>query len=342
MTIQEAVDDYAIDLGAKNRSLSTSETYKYALKRFLVFLQREYKVRPDEPLDRITQAHAQRFGHYLYGLKLSPATRGTYLVVLRNWFRYLGRHPELPGGSPVNPDLIDLPRVPRRVPEPDERLQVMLSIPQPAGDPWHSLIGMRDKAILETLFASQMRVSEVVSLNRNSIDWGQGLAVITGKGRKARSVFFSRRALDAIEAYLEARNDSYLPLFIHHDRAHQRPPQSRPSSPVPLGESKGEGRRRSGGGPDGQHMRLTRQSVEAVVRKYARLAGVDATPHTFRHYGATELLRNGADIRTVQELLGHASVQTTQIYTHVSPRRLQQEWQRFHPAAGGREERDVD
>ena len=82
-------------------------------------------------------------------------------------------------------------------------------------------------------------------------------------------------------------------------------------------------------------MRLTRQAVEGIVRKYARLAGVEATPHSFRHYGATELLRNGADIRTVQELLGHASVQTTQIYTHVSPRLLQQEWRRFHPSTQG-------
>ncbi len=313
MTIADAVHDYAIELGAKNRSQATSATYAYALQRFLRYLHREYGITPEEPVSRITQSHAQRFGHYLYGLKLAATTRGTYLVVLRNWFRYLSRLPELPDGSPVNPELIELPRSARRVPDPDERLTVMLTIPPDGDDPWRATIRLRDKAIMETLFSTQLRVSELVSLNRTSIDWSQGLAVVTGKGRKPRSVFFSRRALGAIEAYLDARKDSYLPLFIHHDRAHKAKPRDR----------------------DGTSMRLTRQGVEALVRKYARLAGVDATPHTFRHYGATELLRNGADIRTVQELLGHASVQTTQIYTHVSPRRLQQEWKRFHPAAEG-------
>lgn len=315
MTIEEALKDYELDLGAKNRSQATSATYGYALKRFLLFLHREYRIKPDDALESVTQHHAQRFGHYLYGLKLSAATRGTYLVVLRNWFRYLGR--AVPAQCKVNPDLIELPRNSRRVPDPDERLTVMLSIPPAGDDPWRATIRLRDRAILETLFSTQLRVSELVSLDRRSIDWTQGLAVVTGKGRKARSVFFSRRALDAIESYLDARSDSYLPLFIHHDRAHRAKPRDR----------------------DGGSMRLTRQGVEAIVRKYARLAGVDATPHTFRHYGATELLRNGADIRTVQELLGHASVQTTQIYTHVSPRRLQQEWRKFHPAAEGEAEK---
>lgn len=312
MTIAEAVKDYEIDLGAKNRSQATTATYMYALKRFQTFLKREYKIESDAPVERITQQHAQRFGHYLYGLKLSAASRSTYLVVLRNWFRYLARN--LPEGIAINPDLIEVPRNPRRVPDPDERLIVMLATPAPAvDDPWHAIIRLRDKSIMEALFSTQLRVSELVGLNRNSVDWSQGLAVVTGKGRKTRSVFFSRRSLDAIEAYLDARKDTYLPLFIHHDRAHK-----------PRGRSK-----------DAEEMRLTRQGVEAVVRKYARIHGVDATPHTFRHYGATELLRNGADIRTVQELLGHASVQTTQIYTHVSPRRLQQEWKKFHPAAEG-------
>ena len=317
LSIAEARDDYLEYLAAKDRSQATSATYRYALQRFLAFLKRDHAIDPEEPISRVTPQHAQRFGIHLYRLKLSGATRSTYLVVLRNWFRYLGRHPDLPEGSPVNPDLIELPRAQRKAPDPDERLQVMLSISRPVADPWREIIHLRDRAILETLFSTQLRVSELVSLNRNSIDWSQGLSVVTGKGRKTRSVFFSRRALDAIEAYLEVRKDSYLPLFVHHDRAHKLPARARDAEP----------------------MRLTRQSVERVVRTYARIAGMNATPHTFRHYGATELLRNGADIRTVQELLGHASVQTTQIYTHVSPRRLQQEWKRFHPAAEGEPDR---
>ncbi|MCX6024411.1 MAG: tyrosine-type recombinase/integrase [Chloroflexi bacterium] len=150
--------------------------------------------------------------------------------------------------------------------------------------------------------------------NTSSLDWVKGLAVITGKGGRTRTVFFSESAMLALNAYLDARKDNLPPLFIHHDRAHR--------AAAPAGRTAAES----------EGMRLTRQGVERVVRRYAQIAGVEATPHSFRHYGATELLKNGADIRTVQELLGHASVATTQIYTHVNPQRLHQEWRRFHPA----------
>jgi len=310
MTITDAVAEYLDYLGEQNKSQATSATYKYALQRFLKFLAQEDKLAGSEPLERLTQDQARRFGLHLYRLKLSAASRSTYLVVLRSWFRHLSKRPDLPAGSPVNPELIELPKHLRPVPSPDERLPVMLTTLPPVADAWRELIRRRDLAMLETLFCTQLRVSELVGLNKTSLDWAQGLAVVTGKGRKTRAVFFSPRALSAIEAYLDARDDRFLPLFIHHDRAHKASPRDK----------------------EGATMRLTRQAVEGVVRKYARLAGVEATPHSFRHYGATELLRNGADIRTVQELLGHASVQTTQIYTHVSPRRLQQEWRRFHPS----------
>ncbi len=309
MNIAEAVQDYIDYLGEQNRSQSTSATYRYALERFLRFLEQEEEVALTSPLSAVTQEHVRRFGLHLYRLKLAASSRSTYLVVLRNWLRYLGRRPDLAASLAVNPDLIELPKSPRAVPNPDERIPIMLTIP-PAPDEWREVIRLRDLAMLETLFSTQLRVSELVSLNRNSIDWAQGLAIVTGKGRKTRAIFFSPGALKAVEAYLDVRKDHFLPLFIHHDRAHQARPKER----------------------EGENMRLTRQAVEQMVRRVARQSGVAATPHSFRHYGATELIRNGADIRTVQELLGHASVQTTQIYTHVSPRRLHQEWQRFHPA----------
>jgi len=313
LTIGQARNDYLESLAEKNKAQATSNTYRYAIDRFLQFLAEADSVRLDTGLDHLAQDQVRRFGIDLYRKKLAASSRSTYLVVLRNWFRYLARRPDLPSGSPINPDLIELPKNTRPVPNPDERLPVMLSSLPPAPDAWRAVIRQRDQAILETLFSTQLRVSELVGLNRSAVDWAQGIAIVTGKGRKTRTVFFSARALEAIDAYLSTRTDAFIPLFIHHDRAHQAAPKER----------------------DGASMRLTRQAVEGMVRKYARAAGVDATPHTFRHYGATELLRNGADIRTVQELLGHASVQTTQIYTHVSPRRLQQEWRRYHPAAGG-------
>jgi site-specific recombinase XerD len=313
LTIADATSDYLESLAEKNRSQATSATYRYAIERFVRFLADSAEIDPGAPLDRLTQDHVRRFGIDLYRQRLAASSRSTYLVVLRNWFRYLARRPDLPDGSPVNPDLIELPKAVRTAPNPDERLAVMLTSLPSAPDQWRDVIRRRDLAMLETLFSTQLRVSELVALNRSSIDWAQGIAVVTGKGRKTRTVFFSSRALEAIDGYLSVREDSYVPLFIHHDRAHHAAPRDR----------------------DGETMRLTRQAVEGMVRKVARSAGIDATPHSFRHYGATELLRNGADIRTVQELLGHASVQTTQIYTHVSPRRLQQEWRRFHPAAAG-------
>lgn len=307
MNILQACQEYLDYLAEKNKSQATSATYFYALNRFVNFLQEECHIIPEKDLSSITMDELRRFGLYLYRKKLAPSSRITYLVVLRNWFKYLSRR----GISTLNYDQIELPKLSRKVPHPDERLPIMLSIQQEAADPWRELIRRRDEAILEILFSTQVRVSELVALNRNSIDWEQGLAVITGKGGKTRTVFFSERAFSTINTYLDARKDRFLPLLIHHDRAHK-----------PYGRDK-----------EGEAMRLTRQSVERIVRKYARLAGVEVTPHTFRHYGATELLKAGADIRTVQEILGHSSVSTTQIYTHVSPRRLQQEWRKYHPAS---------
>jgi integrase/recombinase XerC len=153
-------------------------------------------------------------------------------------------------------------------------------------------------------------VSEVGALNRQSVDFEKGLAVIVGKGGKVRTVFFSDECVDAVNLYLDKRDDNYDPLFLRHNAGIQNERIDR----------------------DGNVLRLSVRSIQIVVNKYARKAGIKATPHTFRHYGGTEMMRSGADIRSVQEYLGHKSVSTTQIYTHVSPQRLMDEWKRFHPA----------
>jgi integrase/recombinase XerC len=310
ITLAAARQEYLDSLAERNRAHATSATYAYAIDRFLAFLQRgEPDLEPldgSAPLRNVTDEHVRRFARQMYRARLAAVTRKTYLVVLRNWFRHLRTR----GYVCPNPDAIELPDTPERLPQPDERLERVFEVTPEARTETQRLINLRDRAILETLFSTQLRVSELVALNRTSIDWERGQAIVRGKGRKVRTIFFSERAIAALNAYLDARQDDYEPLFIHHDRAHRAAPSDR----------------------RGECMRLTRQSVEAIVRKYARLAGVQATPHSFRHYGATQLLRNGADIRTVQELLGHASVSTTQIYTHVAPRRLEHEWRRFHPA----------
>jgi len=167
--------------------------------------------------------------------------------------------------------------------------------------------GIRDRAILETLFSTGLRVSELASLNRDTINLNRKEFGIIGKGGKERVVFISDSAADWLQKYLDVRKDSFKPLFIRF--------QGRidPSD-------------------NGQSMRLSPRSIERTVEKYVKNLGfaVKATPHTLRHSFATDLLINGADIRSVQEMLGHSNISTTQIYTHVTNKHLKDVHKSFH------------
>jgi site-specific recombinase XerD len=175
----------------------------------------------------------------------------------------------------------------------------------------HNNIGLRDRAILEVLFSTGLRVAELVALNRDQIkikpDTKDLELGIVGKGNRPRTVYFSERAVNHLCDYLKTRNDNDKTLFINY-----RPGQSDKDSPSPR--------------------RLTTRSVERIMEKYSKIAGlpIDATPHTLRHSYATDLLSQGADLRTVQELLGHQNVATTQIYTHVTNKRLRDMHRQFH------------
>jgi site-specific recombinase XerD len=170
--------------------------------------------------------------------------------------------------------------------------------------------GLRDRAILESLFSTGMRVSELASLNIDQFDrkkLSSSLSddvelSISGKGGNIRTIYFSHRALEWISKYLKSRNDLYPPLFINYQ--------------LNLND---------------EH-RLTTRSIESIVKKYKTMAGlpVDATPHTLRHSYATDLLEQGADLRSVQELLGHKNIVTTQIYTHVTNKQLRGVYKKFH------------
>ncbi|HKC14718.1 MAG TPA: tyrosine-type recombinase/integrase, partial [Patescibacteria group bacterium] len=167
--------------------------------------------------------------------------------------------------------------------------------------------GIRDRTILELLFSTGLRVSELVKLNRDQINLDRKEFGVIGKGGKARIVFVSQRAADWIKRYLEKREDVYKPLFIRYSGS-----KSEENS--------------------GERMRLTPRSIERIVKKYVRAAKipVDATVHTLRHSFATDLLTNGADIRSVQEMLGHKNIATTQIYTHVTNKQLREVHSAFH------------
>ena len=167
--------------------------------------------------------------------------------------------------------------------------------------------GLRDRAILELLFSSGLRVSELVNLNRGHINTKRREFMVRGKGQKDRPVFISKAAAERVDEYLSARLDNLPPLFLSYSRNNVA-------------------------SQAGDYRRLTSRSIQRMINKYARLAGITkhVSPHTMRHSFATDLLMNGADLRSVQSMLGHSNISTTQVYTHVTDEHLRDVHERFH------------
>ena len=306
MTLADARQEFLDYLAERNKSLRTVRTYGFAINKFLAFAATQGLAEADE-VGLVGSQLLRAYSRHLFHQRLSASGRKTYLVALTAWFKHLAAAEV----CEVNTDAIELPKVTPAPPNPDERLPELLrSEPPPFESKDQELTWLRDRALLRVLFDTNARVSEVAALNKQSVDFEKGLAVIVGKGGKVRTVFFSEEGIEAINTYLDARQDDYDPLFRRHNAS-----------------IRGERIDR-----DGTVLRLSVRSIQLIVHKYARRAGIKATPHSFRHYGGTEMVRSGADIRSVQEYLGHKSVSTTQIYTHVSPQRLMDEWKRFHPS----------
>lgn len=306
MTLQDAKLEFIDYLAERNKSLRTVRTYGFAINKFLAFAATQGCTENSTP-DQVSSQLLRAYSRHLFHQRLSASGRKTYLVALTAWFKHLAAA-EI---CQVNTDAIELPKVTPAPPSPDERLPEMLRCEPPAfRNKDQELTWLRDRALLRVLFDTNGRVSEVAALNRQSVDFEKGLAVIVGKGGKVRTVFFSDDCMDALDKYIDVRGDDYDPLFIRHNSAVKSARVDR----------------------DGNVLRLSVRSIQLIVHKNAKRVGIKATPHSFRHYGGTEMVRSGADIRSVQEYLGHKSVSTTQIYTHVSPQRLMDEWKRFHPA----------
>ena len=199
-------------------------------------------------------------------------------------------------------------------------------------------IKYRDKAILELLFSTGLRVSELINLKRDNVNIKKDEFTVTGKGRKSRIVFISEQAKYWLKKYLEARGDVNPYLFVSHDKAHTSPKHlpSLKLRQASLSTRAPAFAKATAGKPE--HMKkldeppLTARSAQRIVQKYARAAGITkpVTPHTLRHSYATDLLQNGADIRSVQTMLGHSSITTTQIYTHVTDKELRNIHKKFH------------
>lgn len=293
----------------KNKSRKTIENYHHYLQRFAEF----YGAREMQNLGLDDVHQYQLYLNRFVDKRdrgLSVKTQNYHLIALRAFLKYLVREdvPSLP------PEKIDLKKIPERIVDfltrdEVERLFDAVTVGHESGSELQEKIAARDRAMLETLYSTGLRVSELISLNRSQVDLDRREFTVRGKGRKPRIVFLSERCTGYIKDYLAKRADNWEPLFISFSRNRED-------------ENLGLGERR----------RLTAYTVEEVVRRAARLAGLGkkVTPHVLRHSFATELLHNGADIRSVQEMLGHSSITTTQIYTHSTNERLREVHERFH------------
>jgi len=291
----------------KGHSELTIRNYEHYLNRFYEFLAGEgtRKVTPKA----ITQDKIRAYRLYLNRLEgadgegMKKITQNYHLIAIRAFLKYLAKR-DIETLSPEKIELSDAKRRQIGFLEPKE---VEMLFAAPLKFEKKPEVAKRDVAIMETLFSTGLRVSELVALDRDKINLERMEFSIRGKGGKDRVVFISSSAASAIRTYLKERHDSAKPLFIH------------------FSGSKDEEN-------EGEYLRLTARSIQRLMAKYAKLAGITkrVTPHILRHSFATDLLINGADIRSVQAMLGHSSITTTQMYTHVTDQQLREVHRAFH------------
>ena len=287
----------------KGRSESTIRNYDFYLKKFLLWAKVTDPIQITADLVRNYRLYLNRYqDEKCQGLK--KVTQGFYVIALRNFLKYLSRHDV----SSLPAEKVETSKTESREIEFLDADEVSRLIEAADGSDIRSL---RDQAILELLFSAGLRVSELVSINRDRIDLKRQELSIRGKGDKIRVVFISDSASNAIRKYLTKRTDIDLALFVRDTRKMRQFQKS---------------------GEIVDNLRLTVRSVQRIVKFYAAKAGIvkDVHPHTLRHSFATDLLINGADIRSVQAMLGHSSITTTQVYTHVTNKQLKEVHKAFH------------
>jgi len=284
----------------RNASQLTIRNYDHYLRRFLGFAGDISPSQIDLNLIRKYRVFLARYEDEKTGLTLKRVTQNYFIIALRAFLKYLARI-DIATLAAEKVELGEQEPRPIKVLDEDQ-LNRLLNSPEISTPE-----GLRDKAILETLFSTGLRVSELTKLSREKINLDRGEFGVVGKGGKERVVFLSDSAREWISRYLKIREDNYSPLFIRY---------SGKVDPYKNGEK----------------MRLTVRSIERAIEKYVKKARIPikATPHTLRHSFATDLLINGADIRSVQEMLGHANIATTQIYTHITNKQLREVHKAFH------------
>ncbi|MBM3251803.1 MAG: tyrosine recombinase XerC [Candidatus Omnitrophica bacterium] len=271
----------------KNASGYTIINYKHDLEEFGVFLK-------DVALEKVDYLTLRKYLAFLKSKNLKPRTLARKISCLRTFFRFLCRE----GYLKSNPSALLLtPKLDKRLPEflTEEEMAKLLNAP--AKD---SPAGLRDRAILETLYSTGMRIGELVGLDIEDVDFISGVVKVKGKGKKERLLPIGEKALSALREYVDKRKKQTKELLLNKNNT-----------------------------------RLTDRGVRDIMEKYIRQVSLkeNISPHTLRHSFATHLLNRGADLRSVQELLGHVNLSTTQIYTHLSTERLKNIYDKAHPRA---------
>ena len=324
MSLSQLINEYLEYLEIeRNVSPLTIRNYGHYLHRFLDYLagsplsiDKKIEGAEDKQLDKrklvdvsaITSESIRQYRLFLsrfvdeHEISLKRVTQNYHLIAVRSFLKYCTKRDVVT----VSADKIDLPKTESRSIKFLEREQIerLMNMPEISTNE-----GIRDKAILEMLFSTGLRVSELTKLNRDQINLERKEFGVIGKGRRARIVFLSDSAVEWIERCLATRDDDLSPLFIRYS-----------------------GKKPEEHDPHGESIRLSARSVERLVEKYVKKARlpIKITPHGLRHSFATDLLSAGADIRAIQEMLGHKNISTTQIYTHVTNPQLRAVHERFH------------
>lgn len=300
MQLQKAKTEYLEYLEIEQgRSQKTIANYDHYMTRLLDFAGDITVAEISPELVRKWRLWLNRLGTNTSD-ELQKNTLNYHLIALRSFLKFCAKR----DWTAMTADKIELAKAVRKQVTFLTAEEVENLLAQPKTD---SLQGVRDRAILELLFSSGLRVSELVNLNREDVNLKRGEFMVRGKGGKDRPVFVSEAASAWIEKYFEKRTDNSRPLFIRYSGNKQ----------ISL---------------SGNYYRLTARSIQRLVARYALLAGITkhVSPHTMRHSFATDLLMNGADIRSVQAMLGHSNISTTQIYTHVTDPHLKAIHEKFH------------
>ena len=315
MTLQKYLTQFLEHLEIeRNRSQKTVENYNFYLSRFLDWLGK------DATAKDITGESVRKFRLWLnrftdsHGEELKKNTQNYHLIALRSFLKYLAKKDittlasekiELMKMPDREVSFLDSDDITRILQAPIKNISKK-SLDKENGAGQTLLLAYRDKAILELLFSTGLRVSELSNLEKEDINLKRDEFTVLGKGGKSRVVFLSDEAKTWLQKYLDTRKDMNTYMFISHDKRF--------------------GKQKDHDEP------LTPRSIQRIVQKHALEAGITkkVTPHTMRHSYATDLLQNGADIRSVQSMLGHSSITTTQIYTHITDKELKNVHKRFH------------